>query len=97
MQYQLLAVDATGRQARLPRGRCEAFHTVAIDAALAAPIAGCDLELTTFPNPANPRVELRLQVAPAGWCQVEIVDVRGRLVARLPDGQMMRRKIALIR
>jgi hypothetical protein len=25
-------------------------------------------------------------VAPAGWCQVEIVDVRGRLVARLLDG-----------
>jgi len=45
------------------------------------------LSLTAYPNPANPRVNLRTELPAAGPVRLTIHDARGRLVATLVQGQ----------
>ena len=41
-----------------------------------------------WPNPFNPRVNLRLTMVEPGWAQVSVYDQRGRLVVALADGHL---------
>ncbi len=49
----------------------------------AIPEAGAGLALEAFPNPFNPRVTLKFEVAAGASAQLDIFDLRGRLVAPL--------------
>lgn len=44
--------------------------------------------LGAAPNPFNPRTEVRFSLAVAGRAVLDVVDLRGRLVARLLDGEL---------
>jgi hypothetical protein len=44
--------------------------------------------LGAAPNPFNPRTEVRFALAAPGRARLDILDVRGRLVARLLDGHL---------
>ncbi|MBD3222421.1 S8 family serine peptidase [bacterium] len=66
------------------------LHTVPV--ATAAPRAAPDIahaSLAAFPNPFNPRVSLSWRLPAAGPVDLDIVDVRGRLVRRLLAGTPM--------
>ncbi len=41
-----------------------------------------------WPNPFNPRVNLRLSLAESGWTRVAVYDQRGHLVVTLADGYL---------
>ena len=52
----------------------------------AVPSAGPGPELRTYPNPANPRVVVALDMPAGGPVRLEVYDVRGRRVATLEAG-----------
>ncbi len=60
---------------------------VAVDDHGLVPAAGNAL-LGAAPNPFNPRTEVRFVLTAPGATRLDILDVRGRLVARLLDGQL---------
>ena len=89
-------VEAGGRylqyRAELSSSAPEAsplLREVAVRRALAAaPPAAAGLALAAQPNPANPRVRLSFDLPRAGRVSLVVVDLRGRVVRRLSDGEL---------
>ena len=50
------------------------------------PVPGLGLKHLAWPNPFNPQVEIRYELAQAGAVRVRILDVRGHLLRVLKDG-----------
>ena len=52
------------------------------------------LALTAAPNPFNPRTTLTFSLRTAASCRLTVHDLRGRLVATLVDGEVLRPELA---
>jgi len=68
---------------------CSIFTTTMPDPVTAAPVPAAEaLALTAAPNPFNPLTVLSFEVPSAGFASLEILDVRGRRVARPVHGEL---------
>ncbi|HOX25311.1 MAG TPA: right-handed parallel beta-helix repeat-containing protein [Candidatus Krumholzibacteria bacterium] len=52
------------------------------------PTAGAIAAVTAFPNPFNPRVDIRLELTRPGRVSVTVVDLAGRLLRELGAGEL---------
>jgi agmatine deiminase len=81
VEYRLEAVDASGRRASSPRGADPAAYVFTVDTAAAAPTAAvAALAVDAWPNPFNPQVALRVRVVGETTADLDIVDLRGRVI-----------------
>lgn len=87
--YYLLAADAGGREAGMPRTAPAAWyafpHAPDLSAARGAPAPAARLH-QNHPNPFNPATTFRFELHHAGEVRLEILDLRGRRLRTLLDG-----------
>lgn len=81
--WRVRATDADGASTLGP----EASFAVAPDATGNPPLASTP-GLRVWPNPANPRCVLGVELASGQWARVELHDLRGRPVRTLHDGPL---------
>ncbi|MBM4118233.1 T9SS type A sorting domain-containing protein, partial [bacterium] len=55
---------------------------------LAGPTPALAAQLTSFPNPFNPKTTLRFALAEPARIELAIYDARGRLLVRLATGEL---------
>ncbi len=67
----------------IPQDMAYCLSTIATDAVEPA----SQLELSAYPNPFNPKTQLRAQIETAGHVSLRIHDIAGRHVATLYEGQ----------
>ncbi len=87
--YYIVAADAGGRTATMPRtapSHWSRFLHAATPTAAPPAAAGAVALRPNFPNPFNPGTTFRFDLAHADHAQLVVVDLKGRIVRTLIDG-----------